>query len=74
MQCDTTSGFVTEDNFTVLQYAQILVQLMWKLPVSIAERSETRTVFGRSNVEIEVSNPARAMDLCLRFPVLCCHV
>jgi hypothetical protein len=43
-------------------------------PVSIAERSEASTVFGRSNVEIAGSNPARGMDMCLRFYVLCCPV
>jgi hypothetical protein len=43
-------------------------------PISIAERSETSTVFGRSNVEIAGSNPARGMDVCLRFSVLCCPV
>jgi hypothetical protein len=40
-------------------------------PVSIAERSESSTVFGHLNVEITGSNPARGMDVCLRFPVLC---
>jgi hypothetical protein len=42
--------------------------------VSIAERYETSTVFGRSDVEIAGSNPARGMDVCLRFSVLCCPV
>jgi hypothetical protein len=41
---------------------------------STAERSETSNVFGRSNVEIAGSNPARGMDVCLRFSVLCCPV
>jgi len=36
----------------------------------IPERSEPSTVFGRSNVEIAGSNPARGMDVCLRFSVL----
>jgi hypothetical protein len=43
-------------------------------PVSIAERSEASTVFGRSNVEIPDSNRAWGMDVCLRFSVLCCPV
>jgi hypothetical protein len=43
-------------------------------PISIAERSEASTVFGLSNVEIAGSNPARGMDVCLRFSVLCCPV
>jgi hypothetical protein len=34
----------------------------------------SRAVFGRSNVEITGSNPARGMDVCLRFSVLCCPV
>jgi hypothetical protein len=42
--------------------------------VLVAERSETSTVFGRSNVKIAGSNPARGMDVCLRFSVLCCPV
>jgi len=44
------------------------------VPVSTAERSETSTVFSRSNFEIGCSNPARGMDVCLRFAVLCCPV
>jgi hypothetical protein len=43
-------------------------------PVSIAERSEASTAFGRSNVEIAGSNPARGMDVCPRVSVLCCPV
>jgi hypothetical protein len=43
-------------------------------PVSIASRSEALTVFGRSNIGIAVSNPARGMDVCLCFSVLCCPV
>jgi hypothetical protein len=39
------------------------------MTVSIAELSETSTVFSRSNVEIAGSNPARGMDVCLRFSV-----
>jgi hypothetical protein len=38
------------------------------------ERSKASTFFGRSNVEIAGSNPARGMDVCLRFSVLCCPV
>jgi hypothetical protein len=30
------------------------------------------SVFGRSNIGIAGSNPARGMDVCLRFSVLCC--
>jgi hypothetical protein len=37
-------------------------------------RSEASTVFGRSNVEIAGSNPARGVDVCLRVSVLCCPV
>jgi hypothetical protein len=44
------------------------------VPISIAERSEASTVFGRSNVGMAGSNPARGMDVCLRFSVLCCPV
>jgi hypothetical protein len=40
----------------------------------MAARSKASTVFGRSNIGIAVSNPARGMDVCLRFSVLCCPV
>jgi hypothetical protein len=36
----------------------------------MAERSKTSTVFGRSNIGIAGSNPARGMDVCLRLSVL----
>jgi hypothetical protein len=32
-------------------------------------RSKASTVFGRSNIGIAVSNPARGMDVCLLFSV-----
>jgi hypothetical protein len=38
-------------------------------PVSIVARSKASTVFGRSNIGIAGSNPARGMDVCLRFSV-----
>jgi hypothetical protein len=44
------------------------------MPISIAERSEASTVFGRSNVEIAGSNTAGGIDVCLCFCVLCCPV
>jgi hypothetical protein len=40
----------------------------------MAERSEGSTVFGRSNIGIAGSNPARGMDVSLRLSVLCCPV
>jgi hypothetical protein len=40
----------------------------------MAERSKASTVFGRSNIGIAASNPARDMDVCLRLSVLCCPV
>jgi hypothetical protein len=41
----------------------------------MAVRSKTRTVFDRSNSgRIAGLNPARGMDVCPRFSVLCCHV
>jgi len=33
--------------------------------------SEISPVFGSSGVEVAVSNPARGMDVCLRFSVFC---
>jgi hypothetical protein len=38
--------------------------------VSIYTRSKANTVFGRSNIGIAGSNPARGMDVCLRFCVV----
>jgi hypothetical protein len=43
-------------------------------PVSIAARSKSSTAFDRSNIGIAGSNPARGMDVCLCFSVLCCPV
>jgi len=40
----------------------------------MGELSEARTVFGHSNAGIVGSNPARGMDMCARFSVLCCPV
>jgi hypothetical protein len=40
----------------------------------MAARSKASTVFGRSNIGIAGSNPARGMDVCLRLSVLCCPV
>jgi hypothetical protein len=38
-------------------------------PIPRAARSETRTVFGRSNIEIVGSKPTRGMYVCRRFSV-----
>jgi hypothetical protein len=46
---------------------RILDQKGWEAPVLLAERSEARTVFGRSNTGIVGSNPTRGMDVCPRF-------
>jgi hypothetical protein len=40
----------------------------------MAARSKASTAFGRSNIGIADSNPARGMDVCLRLSILCCHV
>jgi hypothetical protein len=40
----------------------------------MAELSKASAVFGRSNIGIAGSNPARGMDVCLRLSVLCCPV
>jgi hypothetical protein len=40
----------------------------------MAERSKASTAFGRSNIGIAGSQPARGMDVCLRLSVLCCPV
>jgi hypothetical protein len=43
-------------------------------PVPVAARCSVRTVFNRWNTGIVGSNPARGMDVCPRFSVLCCPV
>jgi len=40
----------------------------------MAARCKARTDCDRSNTGIAGSNPARGMDVCLRFYVLCCPV
>jgi hypothetical protein len=40
----------------------------------MAELSKASTIFGRSNIGIAGSNPARGTDVCLRLSVLCCPV
>jgi hypothetical protein len=40
----------------------------------MAAWSKTSTVFEHSNIGIAGSNPARGMDVCPRFSVLCCPV
>jgi hypothetical protein len=52
----------------------ILKECLMFLPVSIAEQSKASTVYDRSNIEIACSNPARGMDVCPRFSMLCCPV
>jgi hypothetical protein len=44
------------------------------MPVSIAALPKASTVFGRLNIGFAGSNPARGMDVCLCFSVLCCPV
>jgi hypothetical protein len=58
--------FVMERNREI-----IFVDIYFKLPVPMDARSKARTVFGRSNTGIVGSNPARGMDVCPRFSVLC---
>jgi hypothetical protein len=42
--------------------------------VPMAVRSKAHTVFDRSSTGIADSSPARGMDVCPRFSVLCCPV
>jgi len=42
--------------------------------VPMAAQSKAREVFNHSKTVIVVSNPARGMDVCPRFSVLCCPV
>jgi hypothetical protein len=69
-------------NFEILTYRSVIALgtdqefSCWYLgaPVSMAARTKAITVFGRSNIGNAASNPARGMDVCLFFSVLCCPV
>jgi hypothetical protein len=54
-----------------LKYFLLLFSIM---PIPTADRSEARTVLGRSKTGIVCSNPTLGMDVCPRFSVLCCPV
>jgi hypothetical protein len=54
-------------SISVLRFNYKLCTFLNKQPVSMAERSEACTVFGRSNIGIAFSNPVRDMDVCPRF-------
>jgi hypothetical protein len=45
-----------------------------QMPIPMTAQSKARTVFDRSNTGIVGSNPARGMDVCPRFSMLCCSV
>jgi hypothetical protein len=44
------------------------------MPVSIADRCNTCTVYDSLNIRIAGSNPTWGMDVCPRVSVLCCPV
>jgi hypothetical protein len=46
----------------------------WYMPIPVAALFKARTVSDRSNIGIMGSNPARGMDVCPCFSVLCCPV
>jgi hypothetical protein len=53
-------------------YLQIFMYHIYcVLPYPMTERSNARTVFGRSNTGIVGSTLTRGMDVCPRFSVLC---
>jgi hypothetical protein len=57
-----------------LLWPQIHPLIIGYILKGVAARSEARTVFDRSNTGITGSNPARGMDVCTHFSVLCCAV
>jgi hypothetical protein len=61
-------------NIGAIHCGAILQEISNVLPVPMAELSEAHTFFDRSNIGISGSNPARGMDVCPRFSVLCCPV
>jgi hypothetical protein len=57
------------DHFIVFE---LIVVILFGEPVTVAERSEARTVFARSEAGIVGSNPARGMDVwCVYVFILC---
>jgi len=59
-------------SFFVHSYNKAIYCIM--KPVPMAAQCKARTVFDRPNIGIAGSNPARGMDICQRFSVLCCPV
>jgi hypothetical protein len=55
-------------------YRHYLLLIILDLPVPMAAWCKSRTVFDLSNIGIADSNPARGMDVCPHFSVLCCPV
>jgi hypothetical protein len=67
--------FLRKDSLRCTHFiSNIFMWLILNRPVPMAESSETRTAFGRSNTGIIGSNPAWGMDVCPRFFFLCCVV
>jgi hypothetical protein len=44
---------------------------VFRVPITVAARSEAWTVFTRSNAGIVGSNPTQRMDVCVRFFCVC---
>jgi hypothetical protein len=55
--CDPRSGRTPQSHFLILFGDQ--------LPITVATRSKTRTVFAHSDTGIMGSNPTRGMDVCI---------
>jgi hypothetical protein len=64
--------FVTEARRVLMDVITGILNITY--PVPGASRSKARTVFDRLNTGIVGSNPARGMEICPRFSVLCCPV
>jgi len=60
-------------HFSVISVRQVAgtVRIKCKQTVPMAAWSEAHTVFNCSNIGIVSSHPARGMDVCPRFSVLC---
>jgi hypothetical protein len=69
-----TAGEFNAHKWTLVKQEINLVHYWTKLPVQMSARSKARAVFDRSNTGIVGSNPARCMDVCSHFSVLCCSV
>jgi len=69
MNVPKTFSFMCHNDGTHLNASVSLL-----MPVPMAARSKSHSVFDLLNTRIVGSNPALVMDVCPHFSVLCCPV